>query len=64
MKCKKCGKEFMEEDSIGSVIQLCQDCWEAYCDAQWWEFLGQFNNSWIKEVWKEAEKMWEEKKER
>lgn len=35
---------------------FCQDCWEAYCDAMWWETEGGvyveskgFTAQWIKE---------------
>jgi hypothetical protein len=30
-KCK-CG-----EQSGGWPYEMCQDCWEAYCDMTWWK---------------------------
>lgn len=40
-KCK-CGKNFNENNSIGSEFGLCQDCWEAQCDKEWWEIMPSY----------------------
>lgn len=28
IKCKKCGYDFRPDDSMGSDLRLCQNCWE------------------------------------
>lgn len=39
MTCRKCKLDFDPTESTGGVegIELCQDCWEAHADAEWWE---------------------------
>jgi len=33
--CTKCHKEKAEWLGIGDD-DLCQECWESYCSAEWW----------------------------
>jgi len=43
MKCKRCKRKFNGCDSIGSDLDLCQDCWELECDEEWWAMVTCLN---------------------
>jgi len=32
-----CGQEFAPDESIGSELGLCQDCWEHECSREFWD---------------------------
>lgn len=38
--CCRCGKSYRPEDSVGSLLFYCQDCWEERCAKEWWEAVG------------------------
>lgn len=40
MKCKECGCQFEESDSVGADFHECQDCWEEWSSRQFWIEMG------------------------
>ncbi len=51
MICPGCGKE-NDDDWVleidGKILDgCCQDCWEAACDASWWEMIEALNRAGI-----------------
>jgi len=36
-ECTKCGKANDDKWPDGDDGGLCQICWEAYCDKEWWD---------------------------
>lgn len=40
--CARCRAEFEPADSIGSDLQLCQDCWECDSSRMWWSMIAAF----------------------
>ncbi len=43
LKLCKCGIYFRDSESVGSSFGECQNCWEKYCDEEWWRILGRAN---------------------
>ena len=37
MKCKICKKQVDLDDLWADTY--CQDCWEEYCDNEWWDMI-------------------------
>lgn len=40
METCRCGDVFDDHDSLGSLMGICQMCWEAYCANTWWNAVN------------------------
>ena len=40
LPCTRCRADFESFDSVGSDLQLCQDCWECDISCLWWSMIA------------------------
>jgi hypothetical protein len=38
--CRQYSTHFERDEPLGSILDLCQDCWEADCSAAWWKIVN------------------------